>query len=122
MFGERVVQEGIDCFRIMETRLTKYSDSCIAEFNHSRFSSFHSNQKENSGGGLTVIARHPLDLRWLWCHMAILSTYVVIRSSNRTLQLLTVFYRPTSTNTRNSINEFSDVLSRYFSAIQPFLL
>ena len=37
---------------------------------------------------------------------------VVIRSSNTTLPLLTVVYRPPSTTTNKFFNEFSDMLSR----------
>jgi len=119
---EKIEEEGIDCFMLTETWLTQGGDACITECCPSGFSLLHTNRKGKSGGGVAVIIRDSLGYTIIDMPHGDSFESVVIRSSNTTLPLLTVVYRPPSTNTNKFLTEFSDMLSQMLLYKRPILI
>ncbi len=122
LIREKIEEEGIDCFMLTETWLTQGSDACITECCPSGFSLLHTDRKGKSGGGVGIVTRDSLGYTIIDMPHGDSFESVVIRSSNATLPLLTVVYRPPSTNTNKFFTEFSDMLSQMLLYKRPILI
>ncbi len=111
---EKIAEENIDLFLLTETWLTHSDNACVAECCPPNFSLHHVCRSGKIGGGVGIVARNSLHYSTVDIQHGDSFESLTIRSSNPALPLLTVVYRPPSTNANKFIAEFSDMLSLLF--------
>ncbi len=122
LIREKIEKERIDLFLLTETWLSHCDSACVVECCPPDFSLHHVCRSGKSGGGIGVVARNSLCYSTVDIQHGDSFESVTIRSSNPVLPLLTVVYRPPSTNANKFIAEFSDMLSLLFLYKRPILI